>query len=308
MFTFAQKSKTMKKIMMVSLLLTAVIAVQAQLKIAPKMQKGTVKTYVTIATTSLPMQGDAKVTSENKYTVVDVTSDGYLLDIETVSVEVDADANNIAGKLIAASEEMQKGTVVHFATDKDGKITKLLNADELKQKMEQSADGIIEKMFTEVPMLSQVLTKEGLKAQLMDSFTEEVIIRGVQETTSPLSLNGKTLMTGSQEDYVSKDGMKMKRMYFVNGHNIIANANLNMSEDEMKELIIKQAEERAPEQAKMIKENIDQVMASGVLKINMEQKDTFELHNDGWVKSITTENVTETMGQKIITNSTTNLK
>ena len=115
-------------------------------------------------------------------------------------------------------------------------------------------------------------------------------------------------MTGLQDEFVSKDGMKMKRMYFVNGHNIIANANLNMSEDEMKELIIKQAEERAPEQAKMIKENIDQVMASGVLKINMEQKDTFELHNDGWVKSITTENVTETMGQKIITTSTTNLK
>ena len=294
--------------MMVGLLLTAVIAAQAQLKVAPKMQKGTVKTYVTVATTSLPMQGDAKVTSESKYTVVDATADGWLLDVETVSVDVDADPSNIAGKLVAATEEMQKGIVVHFATDKDGKVPKVLNSDEMKQKMEKAADAIIDKMFSEVPQLSQMLTKDVLKNQLMDSFTEETIMRGVQESTSPLSLNGKTVMTGSQEEYVSKDGMKMKRVYFVNGQNIIASSALNMSEDEIKELIIKQVEERAPEQAQMIKENIDQVMSSGVLKINMEQKDTYELQADGWVKSITTESTTETLGQKIVVNSTTTLK
>ena len=292
----------------VSLLLTTVLAAQAQLKIAPKMQKGDVKTYVTVTTNSIPMQGDAKITSDSKYTVVDATADGYILDVETVNVQVEADAENITAKLIGASEEIQKGIVVRVATDKDGKPTKVLNADDLKAKIEQGADAVIDKMFAEIPQLSQMATKDVLKNQLLGSFTEETILTGLQESNSALSLNGKTVVTGAQEEYFSKDGLKMKRMYFVNGQNVIANSTLNMSKDEMKELIIKQVEERAPEQAEMIKENIDQVMATGILKIDMSQKDTYEFQADGWPKSIATENTTETMGQKIITKTNVTLK
>jgi len=298
----------MKKLLFVSLLLTIAIATQAQLKIAPKMQKGTSKTYVTVTTTSFPMQGDAKVTSETKYTVVGATADGYLLDIETLSVQTEADADNITGKLLAASEEIQKGFVTHLATDKDGKVTKVLNVDELKQKIEKNADAIIDKMMADIPQLSQMASKDVLKNQLMEACNEETILRGMQESTSPLALNGKSVITGAQEEYISKDGMKMKRMYFVNGQTIIANSNLNMNKDEIKDLVIKQVEERAPEQAAMIKENIDQIMATGMLKLDMKQKDTYELQSDGWPKSISTENTTETMGQKIEVKSTTTLK
>ena len=298
----------MKKLFFVSLLLTAVIAAQAQLKIAPKMQKGTVKTYITVATTSIPMQGDSKVTSESKYTVVDATADGYILDIETVNIQVEADAENIAGKLMAAGEEIQKGIVVRVATDKDGKPVKVLNADELKAKIEKSADAVIDKMFADIPQLSEMATKEVLKNQFLSASTEEVIMRGLQESTSALALNGKSIITGAQEEFVSKDGLKMKCIYFVNGQNIIANSTLNMNKDEMKDLIIKQVEERAPDQAEMVKENIDQIMATGLLKIDMTQKDTYELQADGWVKSITSESTMETMGQKIVTNSTITLK
>ena len=298
----------MKKLFVISLLLTAVIAAQAQLKIAPKMQKGTVKTYITVATTSIPMQGDSKVTSESRYTIVDATADGYILDIETVSIQVEADAENIAGKLMAAGEEIQKGIVVRVATDKDGKPVKVLNADELKAKIEKNADAMIDKMFADIPQLSEMATKDVLKNQLLSSFDEETIMRGLQESTSALALNGKTIITGAQEEFVSKDGLKMKRIYFVNGQNIIANSTLNMNKDEMKALIIKQVEERAPGQAEMIKENIDQIIATGILKIDMTQKDTYELQADGWLKSVASESTTETMGQKIVTNSTITLK
>lgn len=298
----------MKKMFFVSLLLTTVLAAQAQLKIAPKMQKGDVKNYTTVATNSIPMQGDAKITSESKYTVVDATADGYVLDVETVNVQVEADAENITAKLIGASEEIQKGVVIRVTTDKDGKPTKVLNAAELKTKIEQGADAVIDKMFAEIPQLSQMATKDVLKNQLLGAFTEETILAGLQESTSALSLNGKTIVTGAQEEYITKDGLKMKRMYFVNGQNVIANSTLNMSKDEMKELIIKQVEERAPEQAQMIKDNIDQVMATGMLKIDMTQKDTYEFQADGWPKSIVTENTTDMMGQQVITKTTITLK
>ena len=147
-----------------------------------------------------------------------------------------------------------------------------------------------------------------LKNQFKECFTEETILRGLQESTSPLALNGKTIITGAQEEYTSKDGLKMKRMYFVNGQNIIANSTLNMSKDEMKALLIKQVELRAPEQAQMVKDNIDQILDSGMLKIDMTQKDTYELQADGWPKSIVTENTTDMMGQQVITKTTITLK
>ena len=296
----------MKKLFFVSLLLTTVIAAQAQLKITPKMEKGIVKTYVNTITTSIPMQGDVTITSETNYSVVDATADGYLVDVETINVKVDADADNITGKLLAATEELQKGAVVHLSTDKDGKPVKVLNADELKKIIEQNADALIDKLMADIPQLAESAPKDVLKNQMLSSFTEETILRGFNE--SPLALNGKTIITGAQEEYVTKDGLKMKRMYFVNGKNIIANSNLNMDLEEMKALVIKQVEERAPEQAEMVKENIDQILSSGMLKIDMKQKDTYELQADGWIKSMTTEATTETMGQKIEVKGTLTIK
>lgn len=296
----------MKKLFFVSVLLTIAFAAQAQLKIAPKMEKGIVKTYVNTVTTSIPMQGDVTVTSETNYSVVEATADGYLIDVETINVKVDADADNITGKLLAATEELQKGTVIHLSTDKDGKPVRVLNADELKKIIEQNANALIDKLMADIPQLAESAPKDVLKNQMLSSFTEETILRGLEE--SPLALNGKSIITGAQEEYVTKDGLKMKRMYFVNGQNIIANSTLNMDKDEMKALIIKQIEERAPEQAEMVKENIDQILSSGMLKIDMKQKDTYDLQADGWIKSMTTEATTETMGQKIEVKGTLTMK
>lgn len=299
----------MKKILFLSALLTVAFAAQAQLKIVPKMQKGDVKNYTIVATNSIPMQGDTKITSGSKYTVVDATADGYVLDVETLEVQVESDANNVTGKLLAAAEEMQKGVVIRVTTDKDGKPTKVLNLDELRPKMEKAADSAIDKLVADIPQLSQVIPdKSVLKNQFKECFTEETILRGLQESTSPLALNGKTIITGAQEEYTSKDGLKMKRMYFVNGQNIIANSTLNMSKDEMKALLIKQVEDRAPEQAQVVKDNIDQILDSGMLKIDMTEKDTYELQADGWPKSIVTENTTEMMGQQVVTKTTITLK
>lgn len=296
----------MKRLFFVSVLLTVAFAAQAQLKIAPKMEKGTVKTYVNTVTTSIPMQGDVTVTSETNYSVVDATADGYLIDVETINVKVDADADNITGKLLAATEELQKGTVIHLSTDKDGKPVRVLNADELKKIIEQNANALIDKLMADIPQLAESAPKDVLKNQMLSSFTEETILRGLEE--SPLALNGKSIITGAQEEYVTKDGLKMKRIYFVNGQNIIANSTLNMDKEEMKALIIKQIEERAPEQAEMVKENIDQILSSGMLKIDMKQKDTYDLQADGWIKSMTTEATTETMGQKIEVKGTLTMK
>jgi len=298
----------MKKLMMVGLMLTAAIALQAQLKVAPKMEKGTVKTYVGQTTVTIPSQGDVKVSDETKYTVVDATADGYVIDMESVDVKTECDASNIAGKLIAAAQEIMKGITFRIAVDKDGKVQRLLNGDEIQPKLNKMTDTFIDQLLKDIPQLASMVSKDDLKKQVAASITPEAMLQTIQDATSPFALNGKTITTGAQEDYVSKDGMKMRRMYFVQGQNIVANSTLNMTKDEMKEMIIQQVEKNLPDQAAMVKENIDQIMATGMLKMDMKETATYELQADGWVKSIKNETTTETMGQQLVTKSTATLK
>ena len=298
----------MKKIMMVSLMLTIAVALQAQVKVAPKMEKGTVKTYVAEATITLPGQGDVKVTADSKYSITDAKADSYVLEMVSTDVKTECEPGNIAGKLVAAAQEMMKDAVVRATLDKDGRIQNILNGDEVKARVDKQADAFIDQMLADVPQLAGVVSKDALKQQVSQALTVEGLVQTLQQATSPLALNGKTIASGSQEEFISQEGLKMKRMYFVNGKTIIANSVMNMTEDEMKQTIIKQVEKSAPDQAQMIKDNIDQLMSTGMLKMDHKETATYELQDDGWVKSIVVDSTTETMGQTVVSKSIVTLK
>ena len=298
----------MKKLMTVSLMLTIALALQAQVKVAPKMEKGTVKTYATEAVITIPSQGDVKMTTDSKFTITDATADGYVLEMVCTDVKTECEPGNIAGKLMAAAEEMMNDAVVRAAVDKNGRVQDILNADEVKAGLDANADAFIDQLMTDMPQLAGVVSKEGLKKQVSQSLTIDALVQTLQEATSPLALNGKTITTGSQEEFVTKEGFKMKRLYFVNGKTIIANSVMNMTEEEIKQSIIKLAEQNAPDQAQMVKDNIDQLMSSGILKMDHKETATYELDDDGWVKSIAVDSTTETMGQQVVTKSVAKLK
>lgn len=298
----------MKKIMMVSLMLTIAMALEAQVKVAPKMEKGTVKTYVAEATITLPGQGDVKVTADSKYSITDAKADSYVLEMVSTDVKTECEPGNIAGKLVAAAQEMMKDAVVRATLDKDGRIQNILNGDEVKARVDKQADAFIDQMLADVPQLAGVVSKDALKQQVSQALTVEGLVQTLQQATSPLALNGKTIASGSQEEFISQEGLKMKRMYFVNGKTIIANSVMNMTEDEMKQTIIKQVEKSAPDQAQMIKDNIDQLMSTGMLKMDHKETATYELQDDGWVKSIVVDSTTETMGQTVVSKSIVTLK
>ena len=298
----------MKKLMIVSVMLMAAFAAQAQLKVAPKMEKGTTKTYATTMTTNIPGQGEVKITADTKYTVSAATADGYTVDVVATDVKSDATADNIAGKLISASQELMKDMTVSLITDKDGKIVKIKNFNELKPMIDEASGKFVDQMLKEVPQLGQLMTKEALLNQIKDNLTEENLVRSMQANTSVLVLNGKTIMTGAQDEFVNEQGIKMKRMYFVNGKKVTTNSSMSMSKDEMKAFVIKQVEQLVPEQAEMIKKNIDQVMATGLLKIDMKETANYEFADDCWLKTLKTEATTDTMGQKSTITTVTTLK
>ena len=298
----------MKKMFLVGLMLTTMLAAQAQLKVAPKMQKGDQKSYVTTTAIDIPGQGAVNINTESTLSVAEAKADGFVLKLENTKVTSDAQDNNIAGKILAAAQEMQTGIAILLATDKDGKPLSIANYADVKKQIEVNSGQLIDKMLTAAPQLEQMMPKDALKQQLMASVTEEKLLNSLLWSVNPLALNGKTIMTGAQEEYVNDQGIKMKRLYVVNGQSITATSSANLTKEETKKLIIEQVEKNAPAQAEMIKQNIDQVLDSGMLKIDMKETATYDLQADGWIKSIKAENTNETMGQKLTVNTTVTLQ
>lgn len=298
----------MKKLFLVSVMLTAALALQAQLKVAPKLDKGTTKVYVTRTTTTAPGQDDIHVSVESKYTVTGKKGDGYQMEYVSSNFKSDAASDNIVGQMLTASDALMDGLLIKLTTDKDGQVISLDNYADMKAKIDKTGSELVDKLFEKVPMLSQMMQKDALKQQFLSYATEENILSGVKNTTTPLALNGKTLMTGMQDTYTNNQGLKMKRMYFVNGQSVTSNASLDMSKDDLKAFIIKTVEKTAPQQADMVKENIDQLMDSGMMKIDVKETITYEIGADGWVKSMNVETNNNMLGQNIKTTATVTCK
>lgn len=298
----------MKKMFLVSMMLTMVMAAQAQLKVAPQMQKGDLKNYEVTIVTDIPGQGSFTINEEMAYSVTDATATGYVVKMETTKMTSDVKAENIAGQIVAAAQEVMINIPLLIATDQAGKPLGINNYAEISKKIDTQSDVLIEKMFKAIPQLSTALPKNALKQQILTSLSEEALLKTIQWSVNPMALNGKTIMTGAQEEYINDQGIKMKRMYFVNGRNVTVSGSANMSKEELKKLIIEQVEKMMPEQADMVKQNIDQLIESGMLKLDMKETGSYEYQEDGWVKTIKSENVTENMGQKVTVNTTVTLK
>ena len=293
----------MKKMILMSTLLLMACMVQAQIvKVSPTLKKGDVKTY--LATSNIKASGqDLTVTINTTYTVTEVTADGYVIDVLNSNMKVN-NAESAVSRLLVAATEMVNEVNFKLITDKSGQVKSIKNYEEVKAKITAGADKLIDGMLKDMPELGQVLSKEQLKEQLMGAVTEDALIKSMCEG-SVLTLNGKSIASGAQDEYVNSQGMKMKRFYLVNGNNKISStATMNMTQDDMKKMIIEKVEQMAPEQAQMVKDNIDTLLESGMLKAEGSEKANYELGADGWVKTMTVENNVKLMGQESATTTT----
>ena len=295
----------MKRLFLTSVVLLLVFMAQAQTKIAPKLVKGYKAVYTEEMTVNVAGNDMVKLTSETEYTVSDVTADGAMITVKTVNVTDNSDGGNPMSSILSASMKMMEGVDMKVKTNADGQVQGIVNFEEVQAQVKKMSKNLIDKIYESSPELAQMLPREGLESQMLEKMDADLILASLRNT-GVLSLNGKTISNGATDSYENEEGFKMKRMFFVAGKNIIVNSTLNMSKDELKALIIKQVEEQAPEQAEMIKQNIDMVM--GQMKFEVTGKSTFTMQDNGWVKSVKTEASQEAMGQSTKSVTVTTLK
>lgn len=262
-----------------STLLLAALLVSAQTKIAPKMKKGMKKVYVTEATMSIPSKPATTITAETVYEVVDATPDGYILDVYVTNVK--SDAKDTESRIHSLATEMLKDVHTQYATDKDGKVTKILNAEEGKKHKNEMLDNVL----ADVPLPESVIS--DIKKQLFGKLNDESLMSSVQASTSPLVLNGKTISTGTEEEYTTEQGIRMKRTYtFADKSKIQSTSKIDMSPDDMKNMISGLLEKLIPNQSEGFMDMIGPMLSN--LKILASEDATFTLQKDGWIKEINT--------------------
>lgn len=287
----------MKKVFALSIGLMMAVSVFGQsIKVTPVLKKGQVKTYA-MTTTATAMGQMVNLSAEYKYTVTKASPEGYEMTMETLNFKNDGNSENLLSRLTTLNEEIMKDNKVQIRLDKEGKVLEIINYEAVKAKSMAVADKIIDELFEAAPEISQVMKKEQVKEQVLAELTPEQLTKSLTVSASPLALFGRTITSGMQDTY-DNNMVTLKRIWLVTGKKIGASAKTEMSRDDLKAYILKQVEKSAPQQLAMIKDNIDQLLDSGMLKLDVSEKSNYELGDDLWVKSMESSLENDMMGQK----------
>ena len=297
----------MKKVFLLSIVILMSVSVFGQsIKVTPVLKKGMKKAYMnTTAVTT--MDQTITITSDQLLTITKETPQGYEMTMENANFSSDAKDENLASRLLTLGSEILKDTKVQVRLDKDGKLLDIINYEEVKSKSVATGERMVDELFKAAPEISQVLTKEAIMEQVTGALTQENLIKSLTGNTNPLALFGLTIVNGMQDKY-NNNMVDLKRTWLVNGKKIFASAKSDMSKEELKAYVLSQVEKLAPQQADMMKDNIDMVLNSGLVKIDVTENANYELGDDLWIKSMETTVETDMMGQKSSTRTKIQLK
>ena len=297
----------MKKVFLLSIVILMSVSVFGQsIKVTPVLKKGMKKAYTN--TTAVTTMGQTiTITSDQLLTITKETPQGYEMTMENANFSSDAKDENLASRLLTLGSEILKDTKVQVRLDKDGKLLDIINYEEVKSKSIATGERMVDELLKAAPEISQVLTKEAIMEQVTGALTQENLIKSLTGNTNPLALFGLTIINGMQDKY-NNNMVDLKRTWLVNGKKIFASAKSDMSKEELKAYVLSQVEKLAPQQADMIKDNIDMVLNSGLVKIDVTENANYELGDDLWIKSMETTVETDMMGQKSSTRTKIQLK
>ena len=298
----------MKRFFLMSTLLLVALMMGAQTKIAPKIKKGMKKVYVTETTINTEFSQPVTITQETVFEVIDATNDGYILDVYVTDVKTDA--NDAESRVYSLATEMLKGIHTKYATDKDGKVMKVLDTEDIQKRTDEMLDKIMGGLSLPVEM-----SASDLKSQLKLQVNEESLTESLKISTSPFALNGKTISTGTEEEYHNQSpgqlNLKMKRIYTVNADGTItSSANIDMKKEDIREMFSGMFGSMVPDNSSEGVEGILSGLDSLFDNANIQcsEQNTYTLAKDGWVKRITSEMKTSAMGMSVSMKSKVTLK
>ncbi len=305
----------MKKSLLTFVLLLAVTALNAQTLIKANFQKGDQATYESVADIKLSalMAGKSesiKTNSQTKITVKDATADGYVIEMTTTNMKMEGRQEVVqqAGNML---NQYLNNVPLLLKTDANGKITDLLNYEEVQTKTSKFAMASIDSLYKAKPEMEKTLPKYKMAMSVNSLLTKEAFIESA-ENNSFFILFGKTLKTGDKVD-MNKQGIKTTVTYEVNkepnGLNIIGKIKGNMTEDDVKAFFIDKIKQTGADEAMVsqLDANWGQLQKMGMAKMDVDGTSMTKLLNTGWATEYSTDMKTKMMGMEMTINSVTKL-
>lgn len=305
----------MKKSLFTFVLLLAVTALNAQTLIKANFQKGDQATYESVADikVSVPMAGNSesiKTNSQTKITVKDATAEGYVIEMMTTNIKMEGN-QEVAQQTGNMLNQYLSNVPMLLKTDANGKITDLLNYEEVQTKTSKFAMASIDSLYKAKPEMEKTLPKYKMAMSVNSLLTKEAFIESAENNTFFI-LFGKTLKTGYKED-MNMQGIKTSVTYEVNKEpnalNIIGKIKGNMTEDDVKAFFIDKMKQMGADDGMVsqLDANWGQMKKMGMAKMDVDGTSMTKLLNTGWATEYSTDVKTKMMGMEMFITSVTKL-
>ena len=305
----------MKKSFLTFVLLIAVTALNAQTLIKANFQKGDQATYESVADfkLSVPMAGTSesiKTNSQTKIIVKNATADGYVIEMTTTNIKMEG-KQEVAQQTGNMLNQYLSNIPMLLKTDANGKITDLLNYEEVQTKSSKFAMASIDSLYKAKPEMEKTLPKYKMAMSINSLLTKEAFIESAEDN-SFFILFGKTLKTGDKED-MNKQGIKTTVTYEINKEpnalNIIGKIKGNMTEDDVKAFFIDKMKQMGADDGMVsqLDANWGQMKKMGMAKMDVDGTSMTKLLNSGWATEYSTDVKTKMMGMEMVITSVTKL-
>ncbi len=307
----------MKKRLLTLAFALAVTALNAQTLIKAKFREGEKAVYETV--TEIEGQSAAagskavKVTRQTKITVQEILRDGYIIEILTKDMAVDGDQSFLTqtGDMIIQSLD---NIPMLLRTDANGKITDILNYDEVQRKAWKFALTKLDSLYNNNPNVEKSMPKMKAMMSITKEVAKDVLIANINNNTF-FYLFGKSLKTGYTEDRYIKD-IKAAVTYTLtkkgNTMSIAEEISNNMTEAEVKAFIIDKmkgvgADENLEQMIAQIGAHWDRMKEIGMATMDINGTNNFQLLKSGWPTEYSSKIKANRMGVHITINSVTKL-
>lgn len=307
----------MKKLLFILTFALAVTALNAQTLIKAKFQKGEKAVYETV--TEIEGKSAAagskavKVTKQTKITVQEVLRDGYIIEILTKDIAVDGDQSFLTqtGDMIIQS---LNNVPMLLKTDANGKITDILNYDEVQRKAWKFALTELDSLYNNNPNVEKSMPKMKAMMSITKEVAKDVLIANINNNTF-FYLFGKSLKNGYKENREIKD-IKSIVTYTLtkkgNTMSIAEEISSNMTEAEVKAFIIDKmkgvgADENLEQMIAQLEVHWDRMKEIGMATMDINGTTNFQLLKNGWPTEYSSKIKANRMGVDITINSVTKL-
>ena len=307
----------MKKLFITLAFTLAVTALNAQTLIKAKFQKGERAIYETVTDIegkSAAAGSEAvKVTRQTKITVQEVLRDGYIIEILTKDIAVDGNQLFLTqtGDMIIQS---LNNVPMLLRTDANGKITDILNYDEVQRKAWKFALTELDSIYNNNPNVEKSMPKMKAMMSITKEVAKDVLIANINNNTF-FYLFGKSLKNGYKENKEIRD-IKSTVTYTLskkgNTMNIAGEISSNMTEADVKAFIIDKmkgvgADENLEQMIAQVEAHWDRMKEIGMATMDINGTNNFQLLKSGWPTEYSSKIKANRMGVRMTINSVTKL-